>query len=178
MLSVASFTFLSFPFGIATAASVRVGQLCGAMQPRQARDAAAAALVLGCGTMGLLALLIWASRSYVAAIFTTDTDVTALVVRLAPVCALFQMLDGFQGVSGGILRGLGYQPVIALLGLHYLASSCTLLNDTSLVPRNGCVGSLPGLLITLLLAANAANAALKAESGGEAGRRLVHASSD
>ncbi len=70
------------------------------------------------------------------------------------------------------------QPVIALLGLHYLASSCTLLNDTSLVPRNGCVGSLPGLLITLLLAANAANAALKAESGGEAGRRLVHASSD
>ena len=70
------------------------------------------------------------------------------------------------------------QPVIALVGLHYLASTCTLLNDTSIVPRNGCVGSLSGLLLALLLAAAAANAALKSESGGEAGRRLVHASSD
>jgi len=73
---------------------------------------------------------------------------------------------------------LSPQPVIALVGLHYLASTCTLLNDTSLVPRNGCVGSLPGLLLALILAAAAANAALKSESGGEAGRRLVHASSD
>ena len=74
---------------------------------------------------------------------------------------------------------LAPQPGVALLGLHYLASASTLLNDTDVVASNGCAGSLPGLLLSLLLAAAAAAAALRAESGsGEAGRRLVHASSD
>ena len=91
-----SILVFSFPFGIATAASVRVGNLLGAQKPRRARVAAHVCLVLGVGIMSLFSMLIYAARFEIGAIFTKDPAVIRLVAKIAPICALFQIADGFQ----------------------------------------------------------------------------------
>jgi len=57
------------------------------------------------------------SRASLTSIFIHDAAISDAVVRLAPSIALFQVLDGYQGVAGGILRGLGRQPLIAAVNL-------------------------------------------------------------
>ena len=75
---------------------MRVGNLLGAQKPRRARVAAHVCLVLGVGIMSLFSMLIYAARFEIGAIFTKDPAVIRLVAKIAPICALFQIADGFQ----------------------------------------------------------------------------------
>ena len=43
--------------------------------------------------------------------------VIALTARIAPICSLFSVYDGFQAVMGGVFRGLGRQAMIAKMNL-------------------------------------------------------------
>lgn len=52
-------------------------------------------------------------RHQLGSIFSNDAAVQAMVARLAPLCAIFQVTDAFQGVSAGIFRGIGRQTLIA-----------------------------------------------------------------
>jgi multidrug resistance protein, MATE family len=45
------------------------------------------------------------------------TQVIQIVSNLCPIMALYQCFDGFQGVSAGVLRGMGRQTRVALLNL-------------------------------------------------------------
>ncbi len=42
-------------------------------------------------------------------LLTIATDVVKLVASILPIVALFQVFDGLNGVSGGILRARGKQ---------------------------------------------------------------------
>ena len=55
-------------------------------------------------------------------LFTTDGDVIALGSSLLFVAAVFQLFDGVQGVTTGVLRGLGdtRTPMITNLAAHWL----------------------------------------------------------
>lgn len=121
VLSVASFTFLGFPLGVAAAASIRVGNLLGAGQPRAAKRAATIAVGLGGGFMVACGIAMWLARGRISALFTGSVPgagaVDAAVEALVPLAACFQVFDGLQGVLGGVFRGLGRQGTIALVNL-------------------------------------------------------------
>ena len=117
MLTVASFTFVAFPFGISIAASIRIGNLLGAQKPSRACAAMWASILLGVGFMGGSGLLIFLFRDGIGSVFTTDEAVNRLVAIIAPIAALFSLVDGLVGVCGGVFRGLGRQRAVTLINV-------------------------------------------------------------
>lgn len=65
--------------------------------------------------MVITAILMISLRDHIGYIFVNDKDVAAVVAVIAPVAALFQLADGFQGVSSGVQRGLGRQKTVAII---------------------------------------------------------------
>jgi MATE family multidrug resistance protein len=82
------------------------------------------AIVLGVGFMGTAALALWIVPRPIISFFTRDAAVLAVGVSLLSVAALFQLFDGLQVVTIGVLRGLGdtQTPMFAgLVGYWVLA---------------------------------------------------------
>ena len=120
-INIASITF-QIPFGIAQAATIRVGLAYGAGNHRAIARAGGVALAVGTAMMGVMALAIWASpRLWIGAYLDLDAPANARVigitVQLLIVAAIFQLLDGAQAVGGGILRGLQDTRVPMLIAL-------------------------------------------------------------
>lgn len=105
-LSLASLTFM-VPLGVGAAAAVRVGQAVGAGDPAGARRAARAALVWGVGFMAVSAGVLLLAPHALARLYTPDADVLAIAATLIPLAGIFQVFDGLQVVSMGVLRGVG-----------------------------------------------------------------------
>jgi len=105
-LTIASVTFM-VPQGIGGAAAVLVGQAVGAGDASRARRAATAALGLGAGFMLLAAVVLVTLPGPLARLFTLDAAVVAVTVLLLPIAGVFQVFDGLQVVSIGVLRGVG-----------------------------------------------------------------------
>jgi len=123
VLNLASFSFM-FPLGISTAASVRVGNLIGAGDEVGARRSAQLSLILGAGVMSLFGAAFFLLRWQLPRLYGAEPAVRALCARVLPVAAAFQMLDGTQVVSSGILRGLGRTKPAAIFnfcGYYFLA---------------------------------------------------------
>jgi MATE family multidrug resistance protein len=105
-LNMAAVAFM-VPFGISSAAAVRVGHAVGRRDPGGTARAGWAALILGVGFMALAAItFVVAGRPLIGA-FTSDVGVLTIGVTLLRVAAVFQLFDGLQGVATGVLRGVG-----------------------------------------------------------------------
>ena len=109
-LNIAAVAF-QLPFGLAQAATIRVGLAYGAADRVAIARAGKVALVAGIGVMALTAALIWAfPRPFISAYIPVDAPANATVVSLAlqflAIAALFQLADGAQAVAAGVLRGL------------------------------------------------------------------------
>ncbi|MCA1675143.1 MAG: MATE family efflux transporter, partial [Actinobacteria bacterium] len=119
-LNIASVTFM-VPYGIASAAAVRVGNAIGARDPARAGRSGWMALLLGLSFMSLAALAFVLVPRSLLQLFTLDGAVITTGVSLLFVAALFQMFDGVQGVATGALRGLGdtRTPMITNLVAHW-----------------------------------------------------------
>lgn len=109
-LNIASITF-QVPFGIAQAATIRVGLAYGAGDRAAITRAGRVALQLGVGVMAVMAALLWAAprlwiSGYLDLSDRANAAVVALSVRLLAAAAVFQLLDGAQAVLAAILRGL------------------------------------------------------------------------
>lgn len=103
-LNLASLTFM-VPLGVGAAAAVRVGHATGRGDLPGARRAAGAAVACGVGFMAASAVVLLAVPGALARLYTTDGRVLALAAALIPVAGVFQVFDGLQVVSLGILRG-------------------------------------------------------------------------
>ncbi len=104
-LSCAAFTFM-FPLGLSMATSIRISKALGEGRREALR-------AIGFGSLGLTVVLmltfatIFALAGHaLASGFTPDSAVVALATRLLIVAAIFQLFDGGQVVSAGMLRGL------------------------------------------------------------------------
>jgi MATE family multidrug resistance protein len=104
-LNMAAFTFM-VPFGIASAAAVRVGQAIGRRDPHGAMRAGWTAIAIGVGFMATAAAVFLLLPGPLMRAFTADPAVVELGVGLLFVAAVFQLFDGLQGVTTGALRGL------------------------------------------------------------------------
>ncbi len=105
-ISLASLTFM-VPLGISAAAAVRVGYAVGLEDPLRARRSAGAALLCGFAFMAASATTLLIFPHHFARFYTIDARVIQLAAILIPIAGVFQVFDGLQVVSVGILRGLG-----------------------------------------------------------------------
>ncbi len=105
-LSLAALTFM-VPLGVSSAAAVLVGRAVGRADAVGARRSAGAALLIGTGVMVISALVFLTIPELLARGFTTDASVIALASLLIPIAGVFQVFDGLQVVSIGVLRGVG-----------------------------------------------------------------------
>jgi MATE family multidrug resistance protein len=109
------------PYGISSAAAVRVGHAIGRGDPRGARHAGWVALWMALCAMSVSATLFATAPGALLWPFTDDPDVLRTGVGLLLIAAVFQLFDGLQTVSTGALRGLGETklPMIANLIGHW-----------------------------------------------------------
>ena len=109
-LQTASVLFM-VPFGIAMAATVRVGHAVGRADSADTRRAGFAAIALGAIFMAAMVLVIIAFRHVIPLLFlgpqTADASATvALAATLLAFGATFFVVDGIQTIAAGSLRGL------------------------------------------------------------------------
>ncbi|DBB01927.1 TPA: hypothetical protein ACH3X1_000519 [Trebouxia sp. C0004] len=120
LLTFCVFIYMSFPFGVSTAATIRVGNLVGANRPSEAKLAGKhtadsvfvtwyVAVALGCSFTTLEAAGILIFKNRIGPLFVDDARVSREVASVAPICAGYQVTDGIYGVASGVLRGLGRQ---------------------------------------------------------------------
>jgi MATE family multidrug resistance protein len=110
-LQTASVLFM-VPFGIAMAATVRVGQAVGRRDSRATREAGLVAIALGGGFMAVMTLAVVVFRDLVPTLFLGVTatsgarETAELAALLLLVGATFFIADGVQTIGAGALRGL------------------------------------------------------------------------
>jgi MATE family multidrug resistance protein len=116
VLNIVGFVFM-VPFGLSSAAAVRVGQAAGRGDAQGVRVAGWVAL----GLSLVFALTMSAAFSWLPGpflrVFTSDPALVGVGATLLFVCAAFQPFDGFQVVATGALRGLGETRTPMLLNL-------------------------------------------------------------
>jgi MATE family, multidrug efflux pump len=120
-LNIAAVAFM-IPLGLASAGAVRVGHAVGARDADRAAAAGWTAILLGGAFMAMAAASFVLMPRMLIGLFTRDAAVLALGSSLLFVAAIFQLFDGLQGVTTGVLRGLGdtRTPMITNLAAHWL----------------------------------------------------------
>jgi len=154
-LNLSSITFM-VPLGVSIAGAVLVGQAIGRGDSAEARRAAMAALVCGVGFMLVSGITMLAFPKLLARAYTSDATVQAIATTLIPLAGVFQVFDGTQVVSIGILRGTGdtRTPLVVnvvgywLIGLP-LAAYLGL--GTALGPQGFWWGLVVGLAVVALI---------------------------
>ena len=120
-LNLWSFVYM-VPLGLNAAGAVRVGQAVGRRDRDGVRRAGWTALALGAGATATAAVVfLLAGRPLIGA-FSHDAAVLAIGPPLLAIAGICLIFDGTQGISTGILRGLGdtRTPMLANLAGHWL----------------------------------------------------------
>lgn len=105
-ITVASTTFM-VPLGVSSAGAVRVGHAVGRGDPEAVERGGWMAILLGVGFMALAMVALFVFPRTIISWFTDDAGVLAVGVSLLYIAAFFQLFDGLQVVTTGVLRGLG-----------------------------------------------------------------------
>lgn len=109
-LQVAALAF-QIPFGVAQAATIRVGLAYGARDSLAIALAGRAAFLLGVGFMAMTCALMWFAPHLVLSLYI-DVDapqnaaLMGFALQFLVIAAAFQLADGAQAVAAGALRGL------------------------------------------------------------------------
>ncbi|KAI0632529.1 MATE efflux family protein [Trametes polyzona] len=107
----------TIPFGIGVAASTRVGNLIGARSVEGAKRASHASALLSVVAGAVVMIVLLATKDVFGYLYSDDEAVVALVSKVMPLVASFQIADGLAGSCGGVLRGQGRQHLGAFFNL-------------------------------------------------------------
>lgn len=113
-LNMSALTFM-VPLGFSGAAAAVVGRAIGRGDVTTARRDAAAAIVCAVGFMGCSAAVFMTVPHFLAGLYTSDAVALAVAVSLIPIAGVFQVFDGMQAVTSGVLRGSGDTRIPAIL---------------------------------------------------------------
>jgi MATE family multidrug resistance protein len=116
VLNLAGFVFM-VPFGLGSAAAVRVGHAVGARDLPRARKAGWVALALAVGFSVASAFVFVLTPRPFLRIFTADPAVLETGAFVLLIYAISQPFDACQAVATGALRGLGDTRVPMVLNL-------------------------------------------------------------
>ena len=155
-LQVAALAF-QIPFGVAQAATIRVGLAYGARDHDGITYAGQASLVLGIGFMAFTALLMWLFPTLVLSIYVDvhaarNAALVGFAMQFLVVAAAFQLFDGAQAVAAGVLRGLQdtRTPMIIAICGYWIAGYGTAIYLGFWTPLAG-VGVWIGLAVGLVV---------------------------
>ena len=159
-LQIAAFAF-QVPFGVAQAATIRVGYHFGAGDRAGTARAGWAAILIGTGFMTLTAAAMLfvphtLLRLYVDPYAPENAAMVGFAVQFMLVAAGFQLFDGLQAVAAGSLRGLQDTRVpmlIAIIG-YWAPGFGTMMWLGFFTPLAG-IGVWIGLLVGLVVVAAA-----------------------
>lgn len=101
------YTTYMVPYGLSSAAAVRVGQGLGRGDGGGAARSGWIAVALGAAVMSGAAIVLLTAPRWIARLFTPQAEVIAAAATLLRIAAFFQLFDGLQGVTLGALRGAG-----------------------------------------------------------------------
>ncbi|HET9152119.1 MAG TPA: MATE family efflux transporter [Gemmatimonadales bacterium] len=128
-LNLASLTFM-VPLGVAAAGTVLVGRAVGQGAPERVGRAVRASMVVGVAFMCGTALTFLTVPEWFARIYSRDVGVVAVAATLIPLAGVFQVFDGIQAISAGLLRGLAdtrYPMIVGLIGFWLVGLPVSLL---------------------------------------------------
>ena len=168
-LNLASLAFM-VPMGVSSAAAVLVGNAVGRGDTAEARRAAWAAVTCGVAFMSASALVMLSFPGLLARIYSSDAGVVAVAAALLPIAGVFQVFDGLQVVSIGILRGAGdtrTPMIVNLLGYWALGLPVSWLLGLRLQqgPQGVWWGLTVGLAVVSLILALRVRAKLSSQVG-------------
>jgi multidrug resistance protein, MATE family len=93
------------PLTIANASAILISQAIGASDSARANDIARSSIKLAAIVASVLMFSVLAFRPFIAASYTNDVEVQAVIVHLLVAIAAYQIFDCLQGVAQGVLRG-------------------------------------------------------------------------
>jgi multidrug resistance protein, MATE family len=134
---------------------VLVGRAVGRGDVPGTQGAARAALACGAGFMTVTAVTFLWLPSPLARLYTPDLEVITVAAALIPIAGVFQVFDGLQVVTSGVLRGLGdtRAPMIAnLVGYWFLGIPLSVY--LAFVAGRGPAGLWWGLVLGLAVVAS------------------------
>jgi MATE family multidrug resistance protein len=124
-MGLASFTFM-IANGVAMATTIRVSYQMGTRNFESIERVAYSALHLVLTYMALCGLGFMLLRHQLPFVFTTDTRVIGQAASLIMIAALFELFDGLQVVSLGILRGFAdVKAPMFIAGFSYMGIGLT-----------------------------------------------------
>jgi MATE family multidrug resistance protein len=115
-MTCAATTFM-VPLGLSQAACVRVGHERGAGRRDRLRPIAYGSLVLAVAFMSLFVGIFLFCGKSIASWFVADASVVLLTSQLLLIAGIFQIVDGIQVVSAGILRGFEDTRIPMVIGI-------------------------------------------------------------
>lgn len=159
-ITLASLTYM-FAGGIAAGSSITVAKAYGNNNPENVKQYGTNGLKLGLFVMIIFATVFLCFDEKLASLFSEDKEVITMGAQLLVLAAFFQLSDGIQAVSVGILRGISdvKKPsllifiaywIIAMPIGYWLSGSSTLFPFTQ-----GVNGIWIGLSIGLTISASA-----------------------
>ncbi len=113
-LNMASSTFMIM-IGISSAGTVRVGNALGEKDFRKVKIAGYTAIAICIAVMFVFGLVFVIFNNLLPYIYIQDQNVITVTAKLLLIAAAFQIFDGWQASSAGVLRGLGDVTVPAFI---------------------------------------------------------------
>jgi MATE family multidrug resistance protein len=117
----------TIPFGLGVATTTRIGKLLGeessdkhatpSSSSRRLRIAAQSATMFATILGSLIGLTLFVLRRSFGYLFSSESTTVALVAKVIPLVATFQVFDGWVAANGGALRGVGKQKIGAIINL-------------------------------------------------------------
>lgn len=104
LTTISSSTFM-VPLAISTAVSVKVAYYYGARKTIEIKRFSLAGLIIGVGFMAMAGICFAIFPRQIICLFTDNQEVLNVALPIMMVAAMYQIFDGFQVVSGGILKG-------------------------------------------------------------------------
>jgi Na+-driven multidrug efflux pump len=116
-LATSAAVMFMMPFGISTAAGIRVGYWMGHGSPDKARVAGIVAVLLALVWSAIVTLFLWAFRDPWAGMWGAPASTTRAVAEHLWLVGLFACGDGAQCLLSGVVRGIGMQGHAAWINL-------------------------------------------------------------
>ena len=116
VITISTFSYATF-LGIGAAVAIRTGYFKGANDWMQVRKVTTAGLHIGLATAAVVCIILWGVQGDISRIFTSDTEVTAIVISLFPILILYQFFDSTQIILANALRGLADVKIIMWVSL-------------------------------------------------------------
>ncbi|CAK9151295.1 unnamed protein product [Ilex paraguariensis] len=104
-------------YGLGSAVSTRVSNELGAGNPRGARVAVFAVILLAVIETSIVSTMLFASRHVFGYTFSNEKEVVDYVTAMAPLLCLSVTMDSLLGVLSGVARGCGWQSIGAYINL-------------------------------------------------------------